>query len=69
MYAGVPSTEPATVYSAFGGAVLAYGSESSSSPVARSFARPQSITIVSPYAPTSTFAGLRSRWMTLSLCA
>ena len=37
--------------------------------VGRSFARPQSITTVSPNAPTSTLPGLRSRWMMRSPCA
>ena len=35
----------------------------------RSFASPQSITMVSPKSPTITLAGLRSRWMMLRPCA
>ena len=69
MYAGVPITDPTTVSAVWGGVVVACGNASSSSPVARFFASPQSITTVSPYAPTSTLPGLRSRWMTFSPCA
>ena len=35
----------------------------------RTFARPQSMTCTSPNAPTMTFAGFKSRWMTCRLCA
>ena len=36
----------------------------SAAALARTLARPQSMTWTSPNAPTMTFAGFRSRWMT-----
>ena len=52
-----------------GGAVVADDGRSGASSASRSFASPQSITTVSPNAPMRTLLGLRSRWMTRSLCA
>jgi hypothetical protein len=60
MYAGVPTTDPATVTSeSLDGEQPEPSTASSVSP--RLFARPQSITTVSPKSPTITFDGLRSR--------
>ncbi len=72
MYAGVPSTTPCAVRSdpletaASPGASRRLGG---ASPASSSFARPQSMTMVSPKPPTMTFEGFRSRWMTRWLCA
>jgi len=63
---GVPSTEPTRVSDT--SAPLSCAGASSSA-MRRSFARPQSITTVSPNGPISTFDGLRSRWTIRSLCA
>ena len=65
MYATVPTTVPALVMPG----LLRDGSESGSSCSATFFASPQSITTVSPYAPTSTFDGVMSRWMMRWPCA
>jgi hypothetical protein len=62
---GVPMTAPWIVRPSPG---LTAGSPGSSAS-ARSLARPQSITTVSPNLPTRTLAGLRSRWMICSLWA
>ena len=74
MYAGVPSTLPVRVASpaprsesiADAAAVASSPAVGSPGPAAgpRTLARPQSMTWTSPNAPTMTFAGFRSRWIT-----
>ena len=75
MYAGVPTADPARVPSLSRSdriAVPAVSSDPTALPAAtgpRTLANPQSITCTSPNAPTITFSGFRSRWMTPLLCA
>jgi hypothetical protein len=78
MYAGVPSTSSSRVSCAaicvdVDGRGVAIRSDDDEDDVSSgktpSFARPQSMTTVSPNAPTRTFCGLRSRWITPWLCA
>jgi len=64
MYAGVPSTAPSTVRPSPDEVVAGRGVAGASGWTTPSLARPQSMTTVSPNAPTSTFCGLRSRWIT-----
>ena len=74
MYAGVPSTLPACVAASASRGRPDLGPERASSGsrppagrrrrLARTLASPQSMTWTSPNAPTMTFAGFRSRWMT-----
>ena len=70
MYAGVPTILPNTVDTGPEPDDGTY-SPASGSPTSwiRSRARPQSTTMVSPNEPTMMFEGLRSRWITPSLCA
>jgi hypothetical protein len=68
MYCGVPMMRPVTVADRLGGDEPRAGNGTAST-TRRSRARPQSITTVSPNSPISTFAGLRSRCTTCSLCA
>ena len=69
MKPGVPNTMPARVLSASSSSIDALDGRvgSSASPIA--FARPQSITIVSPRSPTRMFDGLMSRWTMPRSCA
>ena len=81
MYAGVPMTLPARVSESgvrsdsmrergsWGVALSSRGTRGLHPPLGRTFASPQSMTCTSPNAPTMTFAGLRSRWMTPLLWA
>ena len=75
MYAGVPRTLPAwvsvpgsddrpvSISDCRGGARASRGAGGAPG-FARTLARPQSMTCTSPNAPTITFDGFRSRWMT-----
>ena len=80
MYDGVPSTEPTRDSSPSDSQrnvrteeapSLARSALSSSAtpPWSSTLARPQSMTCTSPNAPTMTFDGFRSRWMTPRLWA
>ena len=66
MKAGVPITAPARD-SDPGASERTVRTPAAPSPAAASFstlASPQSMTCTSPNAPTMTFSGLRSRWIT-----
>ena len=80
MYDGVPSTEPARDSSPSDSQPHVRTDESPSPaqsalsssatpPWSSTLARPQSMTCTSPNAPTMTFDGFRSRWITPRLCA
>ena len=73
MYPGVPSTAPARVSAVSPASPVSVAPPpplpplASASPTTR--AMPQSSTYTSPYPPSITFAGLRSRWITPRACA